>query len=305
MCNNSIMHFITIGHISPECVLSTSHTHLSVPIVEILDEDKKLIKIYFSCRNSENISEFRNISIVISNSISIKTKSNSLFNKGKIGTFDDCGVTVCSIVNAIKSKKIFYQGWNKGVTIPNITAIGIAEMKNESINRINDGPIMSRTFTEPYSCASPFVIFDEGIYKMWYVSMDRWENTNTGLKHYYDIRYAVSKNGIDWKRSNIRCITYQNEREYAFGRPFVIKENNKYKMWYCYRGDYYKIGYAESLDGISWERKDNLIIIDTTLRGWDSEMQAYPCIFDLNNNRYLVYNGNNYGKTGLGIARMI
>ena len=30
--------------------------------------------------------------------------------------------------------------------------------------------------------------------------------------------------------------------------------------------------------------------------GWDSEMIAYPFVFDHKGNRYMLYNGNSYGK---------
>jgi hypothetical protein len=77
-------------------------------------------------------------------------------------------------------------------------------------------------------------------------------------------------------------------------------------MWYSYRAqkniDTYRIGYAESNDGISWVRKDEEIGIDVSNEGWDSEMICYPYIFDHNGKRYMLYNGNGYGKTGFGLA---
>jgi hypothetical protein len=148
------------------------------------------------------------------------------------------------------------------------------------------------------------VLFDEGKFKMWYPSMDKWEESNGNPKHFYNIKYAESLNGLDWERKGVVCIDYENEDEYAFGRSFVLKENNLYKMWYCYRGDFYKIGYAESHDGIKWQRKDDESGIEVSETGWDSEMIDYPFVFDFNNERYMLYNGNGYGKTGIGIAKL-
>ena len=42
--------------------------------------------------------------------------------------------------------------------------------------------------------------------------------------------------------------------------------------------------------------------IDVSLVGWDSEMIEYPFVFEHKNKRYMLYNGNHYGKTGFGIA---
>jgi hypothetical protein len=35
--------------------------------------------------------------------------------------------------------------------------------------------------------------------------------------------------------------------------------------------------------------------------GWDSEMIAYPCVFDFEECN-MFYNGNGYGRAGIGLA---
>ena len=82
-------------------------------------------------------------------------------------------------------------------------------------------------------------------------------------------------------------------------------------MWYSYRAieDYrtntansYRIGYAESNDGISWVRKDDEVGIDISESGWDSEMIEYPMVFNYRGEKYMFYNGNGFGKNGFGYA---
>jgi hypothetical protein len=73
-------------------------------------------------------------------------------------------------------------------------------------------------------------------------------------------------------------------------------------MWYASRGAAYRIGYAESADGLQWERKDGEAGLSVSAEGWDSEMIAYPCVFDHRGRRYMMYNGNGYGRTGIGLA---
>ena len=84
--------------------------------------------------------------------------------------------------------------------------------------------------------------------------------------------------------------------------PACLKEDGIYKMWYSYRGQSYRIGYAESADGIRWERKDDLVGLDVSTSGWDSEMIEYPFVFDHGSRRYMLYNGNGFGRSGLGLA---
>lgn len=276
-----------------------------MPIVEDIDSNG-LVKVYFSPRDHNNCSEVHwfEINLNSPNQI-IRISSQPLLVKGKTGAFDDSGITLGSIVQNDSTKRLYYTGWNLTVKVPMNNSIGVAEFdSNGKLFRYDDGPIMTRTLNEPYSCASPFVMFEKGIYRMWYASMDKWNDSSVTPLHYYNIKYAESYDGLDWKRKTNVCIDYTKDH-YAFGRPFVLKEDGKYKMWYAYRGDHYKIGYAESHNGIAWNRQDEDVGIDTSVSGWDSEMIEYPYIHDHKGVRYMFYNGNQFGKTGIGLAKLV
>ena len=73
-------------------------------------------------------------------------------------------------------------------------------------------------------------------------------------------------------------------------------------MWYSYRGERYRIGYAESSGGRKWKRKDSLVGIGVSASGWDSQSVEYPAVFEHNDRLFMCYNGNGYGKTGFGLA---
>jgi hypothetical protein len=137
---------------------------------------------------------------------------------------------------------------------------------------------------------------------MWYLSCVRWDQHQGKPRHHYHIKYAESQDGIDWVRNGIPCIDFDSPGEYAISRPSVIKDGDRYRMWYSYRGERYRIGYAESVDGIRWERMDSEVGIDVSSAGWDSEMVEYPHVFDHQGTRYMLYNGNHYGETGFGYA---
>ena len=144
-----------------------------------------------------------------------------------------------------------------------------------------------------------------------YLSCLRWERGNQegALKHYYYIKYATSLDGIDWQRKPDPAIDFESQFEYAISTPRVKKQSNgTYKMWYSYRGrqspdDTYRIGYAESLDGETWVRKDRMMSsFDVSDTGWDSEMICYPFVFEYESQLYMLYNGNGYGRSGFGLA---
>jgi hypothetical protein len=72
-------------------------------------------------------------------------------------------------------------------------------------------------------------------------------------------------------------------------------------MWFASRGDRYAIGYAESRDGITWTRRDRERGLMPS-GDWESEMVEYPWIVDDELRRFMLYNGNDYGRTGVGAA---
>jgi hypothetical protein len=287
---------------------SWMYSHSSVPFAESIKDD--LIKIYFSSRNKNNESSISYIVIDIKypNKI-LDTAKNPILEKGNLGTFDDSGTMGSCILHKDNKQYLYYIGWNLGVTVPFRNAIGLAISEDYGVTfkKAYHGAILDRTKEEVHFTASNCVLEDNGIFKIWYQSCTSWKKSNKQkVVHKYHIKYAESHNGIDWNRKGIVAIDYKDEYEYAISVPRVIIENNIYKMWFSSRGTKeiptYRIRYAESHDGINWIRKDSEVGIDVSKQGWDSEMICYPFVFDHKDKRYMLYNGNDYGKTGFGLA---
>jgi len=193
-------------------------------------------------------------------------------------------------------------GWYLSVSVPwnNFNGLAIWSEDKQKYEKYQFTPIMDRTIFDPYSISYPSILYLDGIYKMWYGSNLSWGKEKRAMNHV--IKYAESRDGIKWATSNYICIKGKDDSEYAFARPCVIYENNTYKMWYSYRGTLYRIGYAESKDGLNWIRMDDKVGIDVSSSGWDSEMIEYPFVFNHKNKKYMLYAGNSFGKTGFGLA---
>ena len=174
--------------------------------------------------------------------------------------------------------------------------------KNQKMELLPKTTFMAIDKEDKISLSYPFVIFHDGIYKMWYGSTIDWTSENGEMIHV--IKYATSIDGENWIKWGV-AIPFEIGIAQAFSRPSVIIDENGYHMWYSYRsgtGKKYRIGYSYSRDGIDWKNDLNTIGIDVSNSGWDSEMICYPYVFDWKGDRYMLYNGNNYGKLGFGMA---
>lgn len=223
---------------------------------------------------------------------------------GPLGAFDDSGVTVGCVVEHAGVVHLYYTGWSLGRTVPFYYAVGLAVSDDDgtTFKKVSSAPILDRSDVDPYLVASPCVLIEGGVWRMWYVSGVRWEMHDNAPRHYYHIRYAESRDGLHWTRTGRVCIDFASSNEYAIARPTVIRDGRLYRMWYSCRGQAYRLGYAESPDGVTWTRRDDRAGLDVSAEGWDSEMICYPHVFEHAGRRYMLYNGNGYGRTGFGLA---
>ncbi len=286
-------------------------THAQFPIVDKISDDR--LRIYFGTRDRKNRTLTTYIEVEADNPKNVLyLHDKPILPLGRLGCFDDSGVMPSDIVNHNDKKYFFYLGWNVGHSVRFRVANGLA-ISNDSgrtFKRISEGPIMDRSIIDPLGASTQRVLIEKKHWKTWYVSYTKWEIINETTEPFYNIKYAESEDGINWKRKGIVCIDFTSDKE-AITAGFVLKEGDIYKMWYSYRkgSDYrtdrnqgYRIGYAESVDGLRWERKDNEVGIDVSLEGWDSEMIAYSYIYEHKGKKYMFYNGNDFGKSGFGYA---
>ncbi len=243
-----------------------SHCHKPTPL--ILSET--VVRIFFGVRDKNSITRTTYIDVNfedIDKPKVIYIAKAPVLDIGKIGTFDDSGANVCSIVRKGNLIYMYHIGWNPSTTVHTRNAIGLSVSKDngETFVRLFDGSVVDRDKDEPYYTGAVDVILDNDIFKMWYTSGLEWKLINGKHEIFYQIKYAESKDGINWQKQNIICIMPENEYE-VNARPCVIKENEIYKMWYSKRNlvdfrinpkNNYRGGYAESKDGIIWNRKDN------------------------------------------------
>lgn len=293
----------------PDNQFSWMRSHAQVPTVLVL-EDR--FRVYFATRDAASLSYVACIDVDINDPQRVlEVYSEPMLTKGKLGGFDEDGVVPSCVVQQNDEIWLYYNGWNKKVTTPYHNAIGVAMSKDggKTFFRRYDGPVIDRTVHEPYLHVSPSVLKNDNQYQMWYVSGISWVTVNNKHEPLYVLKYATSQDGITWDRKGISCIPQRHEQE-AIATPCVLQENGVYKMWYCFRDseDFrdgagsYRLGYAESANGMDWTRKDDELGLDFSTPGWDSKMQCYPYVVKHNNKLHMFYSGNGFGQEGIGYA---
>lgn len=305
------MNWIKKGLIfKPNAEFDWNKSHAQVPVVDVLDNK---LRIYYATRNSQGQSNTSFIEVDKYNPTRILYIHNKpIFNLGKPGTFDDSGIMPSCIINQGSKKLLYYIGWTKRYSVPFHNAIGLAISNDGGItfNKLGGGPIITTNYIEPYFSGTSYVLQDLSLYKMWYLSCIGWLMDQAIPEPIYHIKYAESIDGINWIQTGSVAIELK-EDEGGLASAAVIQENSTYKMWFARRKkiDYrenpknsYKIGYAESIDGKEWLRKDDLAGIEPSTQGWDSKMISYPYIVRVDQKLMMFYNGNGFGETGFGYA---
>lgn len=278
---------------------------IAVPVAYRLD--KNILRIFYSKRNSKNYSLPHYIHYDISRNKFFKKKKLNL-QLGKIGEFDEHGIMPTEIVFFKKKYFLYYIGWSQNKKNFFRNSIGLA-VSADLINFKKKfcSPIIDRSKFDKCFVASCGIYSDSNKLHMAYLSCNNWVKVrNNKFEASYNIKYAFSKNGIDWERKGLILLNFKKKYEYALSTPRIIKNNKYFHVWYSYKGDKrnnkYKIGYANGKNLFSLERKDNKVSFNYRNKKIPN-IFCYPYVIKLSDKKSLIFfNKNNYGKNYLYVA---
>lgn len=302
---------------APKGELPWAQSHASLPVVQNAGADRWWV--YVGCRDRDGKSRITRLVLDTSGMPEALPTACSIdplpvLSLGEPGTFDDSGVMPSWLIQDGNTLRLYYIGWNVVGTVPYRLSIGLAisDDGGATFRRYSQGPIVDRNAAEPFFVTSPCVHRENDLWKMWYVSCTGWQRIQDRWEPTYHVKYAESQDGIAWTLTGISCVDAGDSL--AVARPCVFRERGKYCMLYPYRSlagyrtDFdsaYRLGYAESDDGIQWRRMDDRVGIERSPTGWDSEMMEYCWLHRHGQHTYLLYNGNGFGHSGVGIARLV
>lgn len=279
------------------------------------------VRIYFSTRevdkrNGKYLSHIAFVDMRKNLRDVIRVSDNTVIPLGGLGCFDEHGIFPMNVMRHGNVVLGYTCGWNRRVSVSVDTAIGLAISRDDGLTfqRIGDGPVLAASQHEPCLVGDGFVKVIGGVFHMWYIFGTGWKAVSPDVPadRTYKIGHAVSADGINWIKEEARQIIADRLGvDESQALPTVIQIECRYHMFFCYRQSFdfrknkdrgYRIGHAYSDDLVQWTRDDEDLLLDVTPGDWDADMLCYPHVFECDGKVYLLYNGNEFGRYGFGLA---
>ena len=270
------------------------------------------IEAYLTGRDKEGVSRIGKgyLQIERNGEISVKyIEREPIFNIGEEGCFDESGVSYPWIIIEGNSTYMYYVGWVKGGVngFQNFLGLAVREEGHNNFKRVKKVPILDRSDQEPYGTGSCCVTRESEGWRMIYTSFLEWEgerkrtDTHPNRQPSYNLKTAYSEDLINWRRDYQAILPFK-ENEHIQGKPVLTQDRNNSKtLFFSSRGDHYRISCAIGPDIKKLTRMPDL---DFEYSEWISETQEYAFPLEVGDSTYLFFNGNGYGRTGLGYTKL-
>lgn len=277
-------------------------SHAANPLAVHLHDD--VYRVFFSGRDEQNRSSVGAVDIDIEKRAVITEHVVPFIEHGPPGSFYEAGISIGSCYEADGQLYMLFMGWQNppdGHWRGDIGRLRVTPSHTLELDMTI--PFMGSDGIDPISLSYPWVEpAEDGGFLMWYGSTEAWDAGNGEMLHV--IKGANSADGHVWHKTG-PAVPYRIGTAQAFSRPTVLGEGPDRHMWFSYRsglGESYRIGYAVSKEDGPWELKLHEACIAVSAAGWDSDMIEYPFVFVHRGHKYMLYNGNGFGKTGFGLA---
>lgn len=296
---------------APSGQLPWAKTHAMGPTPFLLKPD--VIRVFLTSLDGHGRGRPMYVDVSASDPTKVLSISPSpLLDIGRPGSFDDNGLMALSVIKVGPTELLmYYAGFEicQQIRYRIFTGLAKSDDGGTTFNRLSQAPILDRSDAELFFRGGSFVLLDEGVFKLWYVGGDRWTEIEGKEMPIYNLRYLESADGHFWSKSGRVVMDISGNDEHAFGRPWIVKRGpNDYQLFYSIRRislRAYRLGYAESVDGINWIRKDVEMGLDVSPGKFDSDAIMYSAVITVEKKTYCFYNGNNFGEQGFAVAELI
>lgn len=280
------------------------------------------VRVYFSTRqrdvsNGKFLSHMAYAEFSKDFSRVLRVNTEPVIALGELGSFDEHGIFPMQVLPVGDEVWGYTCGWSRRVSVSVETAIGLAISHDggRSFQRQGAGPVLGPSPQEPFLVGDGFVRQVDGKFHMWYIFGTHWTRYAEGEApdRVYKIGHAISDDGRNWTKheEGRRLIADRLGVDECQALPSVIRVGSRWLMVFCYRHAHgfrtdpsrgYRIGHAWSDDLQHWTRSDDEPLLSMDSGSWDSDMNCYPHLCEVDGRIYLLYNGNQFGRKGFGLA---
>lgn len=202
--------------------------------------------------------------------------------------------------------------------LPNSTGLALSEDEGLTWRYGGDRPILATDrLWDQSGTGSVCVLREGGEFRMYYTSIGEYfqrpPDVRTGhgdVIPRIGVGYAVSADGIHWTKPLDGLVVSPRgfdaePYEYISSKPFVLREQQGYRMWVSTFGPAYRVRSLTSADGLQWQWQPGGPDGDLGVGqqgAFDDHQRCYACVVRHEGQYRCWFTGNGFGATGMGYA---
>ncbi|WP_245227043.1 hypothetical protein [Parasedimentitalea maritima] len=274
--------------------------------------DSNTIRLFGGSRDEQGVSRIGWVDVDAADPKHIKAiSSEPVLDVGAPGMFDDNGVIMGDVLEVSKGElRLYYVGFQlvEKAKFLAFTGVAISHDRGDTFRRYQQTPILDRCpdgtlFGALHSIAR----MPNGAYRAWIARGSRWLELEGRQYPTYDCWTLTSTDGLKFDNALAQRIITPNQEEYRIGRPRanqLVDGTWELRVTSDTLAKQYESFRFTSADGVAFARTDDVELPRGDDGSWDGEMTCYPAHVETHAGaRYLFYNGNDMGRTGVGVAK--
>ncbi len=225
---------------------------------------------------------------------------------GAAGAFDMDGVNPSQIIETGEGLVLLYIGWRRGPAEAPYTlfaGVALSHDGGRSFQRRAE-PLLPPRPGETLFRTAPFIQRADDGWRLLYIGGDRFD-TGEGGKRWprYSLMQMTGEDLLAWPGGgSVLLAPDVAAGEIGFGRPVVVAREGGARLMLSVRTrDGYRL--VETTPEIApGERPQMTGVALDPLEAWEGRMTCFGAVCQAGDNELLFYNGDGFGRTGMGLA---